>query len=107
MQRILNPKAGSRARVFLNGEDVSKNCLQALVPEHAGVEAPGQVWLYKTMPDGKFRTVPETMLSDNGPTATHEVLEGLVRWERVETHDEWLARQRPVKDEGFLHQIMS
>jgi len=82
MWRILDPAAGTHASVFLNGEDVSKRCFQAIVPEQAGIEGPGQVWLYKRNPDGHFYIEPETKLSPGGPKAAHEVLEGVVRWER-------------------------
>jgi squalene cyclase len=60
-----------KVHLFLNGEDVSNRAMRALVPTDPGIEAWGEVSLYKQW--------PPILDEDNGlPT---EQKTGIVSWE--------------------------
>ena len=78
MLRILDASKDAKSeRVFLDGEDVSNRCYLAIAPAEAGVEGPGQVWLYKRNAEGHFYLEGEGEARD----AAREVRVGMVRWE--------------------------
>ena len=93
-RRLLSGRAGDRARVWLDGREVTGDCLEAIAPQSPGVEGPGAVYLTDRDSDGNL-----CLRGDDIASSWHH---GRVRWEPLGDADAVLPLY--IDDNGDLRE---